>query len=87
MSETYRLTFRTSARKELERLDTPILRRVATLFDSLQSDPRPPSCKKLVGYPNLWRTRIGDYRILYEIHDEQRLIVVVAIRHRSDAYR
>jgi mRNA interferase RelE/StbE len=41
----------------------------------------------LAGAESLWRIRIGDYRVLYEIQDERGVIDILAIRHRSDAYR
>jgi mRNA interferase RelE/StbE len=43
--------------------------------------------KKLVGAINLYRIRIGDYRVIYEIHDEAQLIVVTRVRHRRDTYQ
>jgi mRNA interferase RelE/StbE len=55
----------------------------------LGEDPRRPDTdiKKLAGYSDRYRLRVGDYRIIYEIADEQLIILVVAVGHRREAYR
>ncbi|HEX5138271.1 MAG TPA: type II toxin-antitoxin system RelE/ParE family toxin [Planctomycetota bacterium] len=53
----------------------------------LGSDPRPAGCRKLHAADDLWRVRIGDYRVIYSIDDSKRRVDVNAVRHRSDAYR
>jgi mRNA interferase RelE/StbE len=80
----YRLTFARSARQELERLDPPISRRVLAAIEKLQ---KPSGCIKLTGSRNDWRIRIGDWRVIYSVLDTDKVVDVVAIRHRSDAYR
>lgn len=50
-------------------------------------NPRPRGCKKIEGEEDLWRIRIGQYRVLYRIYDADKLVDVIAIRHRRDAYR
>lgn len=84
---SYNVVFARSARKELERLDTALAKRVWKRVESLVTDPRPAGCQKLRGHDNLWRLRAGDYRILYAIFEKELLIDIIAIRHRSDAYR
>lgn len=83
----YSVTFSRSANKELEDLDPPILARVFPRIEALAEDPRPSGCLKLQGETNLWRIRIGDYRVVYAIHDAQKIVDIVAVRHRSDVYR
>lgn len=83
---TYVVTFARSARKELERLSVPIRSRVFRRTELLASNPRPVGCKKLEGAADLWRVRIGDYRVIYSV-DEAGRVDIAAIRHRSDAYR
>lgn len=53
---------------------------------SLAADPRPPSCRKLTGRSG-WRIRVGRYRIVYEIHDDRLLVLVVTVGHRKEVYR
>jgi mRNA interferase RelE/StbE len=82
----YELRLVRSARKELEALPDAVLTRVARHLDALQTTPRPSGCKKLRGATDLWRVRVGDYRIIYHVDDGAQLIEVRAIRDRKDAY-
>jgi len=86
MSE-YTITFAQSARKELERLSANVVSRVFPKIEALAQSPRPPGCRKLQGFENLWRIRIGDYRVIYQVFDEELVVDIVAVRHRSKAYR
>lgn len=83
----YAITFARSARKELERLNDPLLTRVFHKIEELAGEPRPAECRKLVGTENLWRIRIGDYRVVYAIHDANGTVDIVAVRHRKEVYR
>jgi mRNA interferase RelE/StbE len=53
----------------------------------LIQNPRPPGVLKMSGADNLWRIRIGDYRVVYEIHDERLIVLVLRVAHRKDVYR
>jgi mRNA interferase RelE/StbE len=83
----YAVVFARSARKELQDLDPPVARRVLRQIEALVADPRPPGVVKLEGATDLWRIRIGQWRVVYRISDRERLVDVVAVRHRSDVYR
>jgi mRNA interferase RelE/StbE len=83
----YQIVFAGSARKELEIIDSNFVQRILRKIESLASNPRPSGCEKLKGQENLWRVRVGDYRIIYSIYDSGHLIDIVLIRHRKDAYR
>jgi Cytotoxic translational repressor of toxin-antitoxin stability system len=83
----YRVILQRSAAGELEDLPQPIRRRVARAIEGLASDPRPPGAKLLTGSDRIWRVRVGDYRILYRVNDDLVEVLVIRIRHRSDAYR
>lgn len=85
--DEYSVVFARSARKELERLGEPLVSRILRRIEVLTLTPRPEGCRKLQGAPSLWRIRIGDYRVLYAVDDAQKIVDVIAIRHRSDAYR
>ena len=75
-----------SAAKELESVPDKVIDRVAAKIDSLSTQPRPAGCKKLRGADDLWRVRVGDYRIVYAIDDTQSIVEIRVIRHRKDAY-
>jgi mRNA interferase RelE/StbE len=85
----YRVTIHATARRELLALTVAVRRRIAGVIDSLAIDPRPPGSKLLAGKPSerIWRVRVGDYRILYEIRDRELVILVIRIGHRRDVYR
>ena len=73
---SYWVTLTATAVKERKRIDPVIRKRIDHALRSLQSEPRPSGVKKLSGQYQDWRVRVGDYRILYEIDDEQQLITV-----------
>ena len=83
----YEITFAHSARKELEALDSEMINRIFPKIESLSGNPRPHNCIKLQGSRNLWRMRVGNYRIIYSINDSAKLVDIIAIRHRRDAYK
>jgi mRNA interferase RelE/StbE len=86
MADGYAINVTRPAHRELGNLSRDTLNRVAQKIDALANEPRPPGCRKLVGQENLWRIRVGDYRVLYSIDDSARLIEIIAVRHRSKAY-
>ncbi len=73
--------------KQLSRLPRSVQRRLTETIEGLESNPRPHGVKKLEGPDNLWRVRVGDYRIIYTIEDDRLLVLVVKIGHRGDVYR
>ena len=82
----YSITFARSARKELEALSNSLIARIFLKIESLAAEPRPTGCKKLQGNTNLWRIRIGDYRVVYSIDDIAEVVDIVRIRHRREVY-
>ena len=83
---TYTVLILRRAQKELAQLPTPSYERVRDAIRALAEDPRPRGCLKLTGREG-WRIRIGDYRIVYEIDDQQSTIVVLHVGHRREVYR
>lgn len=83
----YRITFARSASKELEALPAPVGARVLAKIEDLATSPRPAGCRKLAASNNLWRLRVGDYRVVYSMDDAKHVVDIIAIRHRRDAYR
>ena len=83
----YRITFARTARKELEKLEVEIVTRIWDSILQLGNEPKPEGVKKLKGVENHYRIRIGDYRAIYMINDSEKIVDIIAIRHRRDAYR
>jgi mRNA interferase RelE/StbE len=83
----YEIRFARSARKGLQALDRSLAFRILARIEALSMTPRPSGCAKLEGSNNLWRIRVGDYRVIYEVDDRRRIVDVSAVRHRRDAYR
>jgi mRNA interferase RelE/StbE len=82
----YRVILPKSVQKQLDRLSGEVVARIQACLRALESNPRPRDVKKLKGRP-AWRVRVGDYRIIYEIHDRELLVIIVTIGHRGDVYR
>jgi mRNA interferase RelE/StbE len=82
----YTVVVSQTAEKELQRLPSRTIEKIIALLKSLQDNPRPGGCKKLKGYKNLWRARVGDYRIIYAIDDVILLVDVREVGHRKDIY-
>ncbi len=61
-----------------------VARRVARAISALSTNPRPAGCRRLVGYDDLWRIRIGDYRVIYTIKDAELIVLALRIAHRSE---
>ena len=83
----YRVLLERAAEKDLARLSSVIHDRIIAAIRALAANPRPPGCRKLTGSENDWRIRVGDYRVVYEISDEIRIVRVNRIRHRREVYR
>lgn len=84
---SYQVTLTLAAARQLRKLDPPARRRVQAAIELLAVDPRPPSATRLVGGAGEWRVRTGDYRVVYEIHDQRLLILVLNVGHRREIYR
>jgi mRNA interferase RelE/StbE len=83
----YKIKFSRSAEKEIASLPNAVLKRVAKAIDGLEKNPRPNGCKKLKGSAeNLWRIRIGDYRVVYSIEDVLLIVDIRKVGHRKDIY-
>lgn len=75
-----------SVRKDLKGIPQKTVRRILKKIETLATDPRPPGCRKLTS-GGLYRLRTGSYRILYEIHDEEVIVIVIKVGHRRDVYK
>jgi mRNA interferase RelE/StbE len=82
----YSLYIKQSAQKELNVLDNSLFARVDRRILALANNPRPAGCKKLSGYKDLWRIRVGDYRVIFRIDDFGKIVTVMHVAHRREAY-
>ena len=82
----YLVTFAASAKKEFKDLAPDIIGRLLPRIRDLAADPRPIGCKKLHGYKDRWRIRVGNYRVVYAIDDVRRSVDITRIAHRKDVY-
>jgi mRNA interferase RelE/StbE len=89
MTKNYKIQFNKNCVKDLEKIPNPFRKNIEKRINELAYEPRPIGCKKLQGSDKvpLFRIRCGDYRIVYTIHDDVLLIVVIDIGHRREIYR
>lgn len=85
--KTYAILFKPSADRELSRLPVDAQKRLVSTIEALGANPRPTGVVKMAGDENLWRVRVGVYRIVYEIHDGKLIVLVLRVAHRKDVYR
>ena len=83
----YRIEIKAGAHKELLALANVFRDRVIAGIDALAADPRPHGSKKLAGFFKVYRIRIGDYRVIYEIENQVLVITVIRVAHRREVYR
>ena len=76
-----------TAGKQIERLDRSVARRIVGHLEKLAENPYPSGIKKLAGEENLFRARVGDWRIIYQVQDKLFLVLVIKVGHRKDVYR
>jgi mRNA interferase RelE/StbE len=84
---SYAVNIRPAAQRQFARLPTNIRKAVGSELEGLAEAPRPHGCRKMVGSTNGYRIRVGDYRVIYEIDDAARVVLVTVIGHRSEVYR
>lgn len=77
----------TSAEKELHGLDKQAIPPLWEKIKALATEPRPHQSSKLEGTERAYRLRWRVYRVVYNVDDKQKLVTVIAVRHRKDAYR
>ena len=83
----YHIIIGKQAFKELETLPKKTNQQISKSIDKLAGEPRPHGCKKLKGeHQYIWRIRVGNYRVLYSIDDEIRIVEIGKIGHRKDIY-
>lgn len=84
---TYEIRISRIALKALSRLERRDQQRIRAAIELLAHNPRPPACIALAGEHGVYRIRIGDYRVLYEVIDDVLVVHVIAVGHRREVYR
>jgi len=82
----YSIDFKPAALRQFARLSRKVQHRLKPRIDALAEDPRPPGAKKLSGREPFYRIRVGDYRVVYRIQDQEGLVLVLRVAHRKEAY-
>lgn len=87
----YRVRLAKRAERGLRRVrqgDPRSYHRIVRAIRALANDPRPPGAVKLTGFaPPAWRVRVGEYRVVYEVHDDGVVVVDVNVAPRGEVYR
>ena len=84
---SYRIEVSATAERQLKRLEHDDRVRVVRSVQALAAEPRPAGCRKLQGYDDVYRIRVGRYRVLYSIDGRRIIITVLKVAHRRDLYR
>jgi mRNA interferase RelE/StbE len=84
---SYKLSISKTAERQLRELPKQEKLRVARAITRLANEPRPQGCRKLSGHDDLFRIRVGTYRVIYSIDDHEVVVVILKLGHRKDVYR
>lgn len=83
----YTIEIASSALKSIGALPRNMQVRIRRAIDALAENPFPPKVKKMEGEDGMYRIRIGDYRVIYEVHGHLLVILILRVGHRKDVYR
>jgi len=83
----FSVTLKPSVEKDLRHLPATVLGRVMERIDGLRAEALPRAAVKLSGAERLYRIRIGDYRLIYEVDTQAKQVVIHHVRHRREVYR
>jgi mRNA interferase RelE/StbE len=82
----YVVDIKASAQRDLDAVDNIVFERIDRKIVALAENPRPAGCKKLRGYKDTWRIRVGNWRVVYNIDDLAMLVTITRIAHRKEIY-
>ena len=83
----FEIQWKSSAEKEIRRIDPKIISRLIDAIDNLATEPFPASFRKLQASESSYRIRVGDYRIVYQLDKKNHVVTIQHVRHRKDVYR
>ena len=84
---SYEVQILPKAARQIKALSIEVRQDISLTIQSLANEPRPIGVKKLSGEKDIYRVRIGNYRVLYRIVDKVLVVVVVSVGHRREVYR
>jgi mRNA interferase RelE/StbE len=84
---SFNLQWRKSTRKDLRRIPREMVSRIVTEVEKLVEQPLPHGSEKLTGSDHTYRIRVGDYRVVYELLHDAKIVEIQRVRHRKDVYR
>ena len=84
---SYNIDFKPSVHKDFRRLPKSVVKRVMKRIEKLRDEPLPRGVEGLEGAKRLYRIRVGDYRIVYEVDTQARKMMILYVRHRREVYR
>jgi mRNA interferase RelE/StbE len=83
----YKVVFTRTAQKSLNKISKNTIPKILAAISGLSFDPFPKGCRKLTGFSSIFRIRVQNYRIIYEMIDDEIVIKILKIGHRKDVYR
>jgi mRNA interferase RelE/StbE len=83
---SYRIDYANGVEKDFRKIPQKSADRIASAIDRLAENPQPAGCVKLAGYDIDYRIRIGNYRVIYQIHDSVLMVLVIEVGHRKNVY-
>lgn len=82
----YKIDYSRIAKKNIAKIPTNYLKKIIQHIDELENNPYPNGSKKLVGFENVYRLRVGTYRIVYEVYNKKLVIIIIDIDVRGNIY-
>ena len=83
----YKIEISSTAERQLGKINREDQIRILRSISLLAHNPRPAGCRKMKGYDDLYRIRIGNYRVIYEIDGKRIVVIILKMGHRWDVYR
>ena len=84
---SFSIQWRSSTKKDLRKLPPREVQRIVAEVESLGEEPFPHGSEKLAGAQHAYRIRLGDYRVVYQVFTDSRVVTIERVRHRKDVYR
>ena len=84
---SFSIQWRSSTKKDLRKLPPREVQRIVAEVESLGEEPFPHGSEKLAGAEHAYRIRLGDYRVVYRVFTDSRIVTIERVRHRKDVYR